>query len=359
MRVGKRILVIGVMVLAFIFGMVGITPETAVSADKIILKVASRFPPPPTDASRFLVHWLDGVKERSKGRIDFQYYWGGSMVTAPEELSMLGKRAFDIGTVSYLAQPGLTPLGTVDWAVPFNTVNGERSLAAKKKLYEEIPAVMKELTNFNIQPVIWFPMKQFWLYTKAPINSLDDLKGKKIGCSGKDLTRYMKAAGATTVGNLVGEKYEMLQRGVTDGELMDLFFMTDYKIYEVVKYLYKLNLCRSVTTAYAVNMDTWKGLPEDIKKIMVEQALVTEKWELDMESAWFAENLKKWEAAGVKIGSLPAAEELKWANLIKDNPQIWADEQEKKGLPGKKVMSLYIETLEKLGEKMPIKYTIK
>jgi TRAP-type C4-dicarboxylate transport system substrate-binding protein len=106
-------------------------------------------------------------------------------------------------------------------------------------------------------------------------------------------------------------------------------------------------------------MDTWKGLPEDIKKIMLEQALVTEKWELDMESTWFAENLKKWEAAGVKIGSLPAAEELKWANLIKDNPQIWADEQEKKGLPGKKVMSLYIETLEKLGEKMPIKYTIK
>jgi TRAP-type transport system periplasmic protein len=359
MRVGKQLLVLGVMLLALIGGMLVISPATAVSADKIILKVATRFPPPPSDASRFLVHWLDGVKERSKGRIDFQYYWGGSMVSAPEELSMLGKGVFDIGVISYLAQPGLTPLGTVDWAVPFGTVNGARSLAAKRKLYQEIPAVMKELTDRNVLPLSWFPMKQFWLYTKVPISSLDDLKGKKIGASGKSLTLYMKATGATTVGNLVGEKYEMLKTGVTDGELMDFFFMTDYKIYEVVKYAYKLNLARVIPHPYAVNMDTWKRLPEDIKKIMVEEALATEKWELDMEATWFAENQKKWEAAGVKFSTFPAAEEAKWANLLKDTPQTWADEQESKGLPGKKVMSLYIETLEKLGEKMPIKYTIK
>jgi TRAP-type transport system periplasmic protein len=359
MRGRKQIWVIGVMAFALITGVLGIFPETVVSADKITLKVATRFPPPPSDASRFIKHWLDSVKERSGGRIDFQYYWGGSMVSAPEELSMLAKRAFDIGVISYLAQPGLTPLGTVDWAVPFNTMDGSRSLAAKKKLYQEIPAVMNELTGNNVLPLNWFPMKQYWLYTKAPINSLAELKGKKIGASGKYLTLYMKATGAVTVGNLVGEKYEMLQRGVTDGELMDFFFMTDYKIYEVVKYVYKLNLLRVLPHPNAINMDAWKGLPEDIKKIMIEEAQNTEKWELEMESKWFAENIEKWEKAGVKISTLPAAEEVKWANLIKDTPQNWADEQEKKGLPGKKVMSLYIETLEKLGEKIPVKYQIK
>ncbi|MBW1785113.1 MAG: TRAP transporter substrate-binding protein DctP [Deltaproteobacteria bacterium] len=335
-------------------------PEQVRAAGKpIVLKVANRFPPPPSDASRFVLEWCERVKKKSGGRVDFKYYWGGSMVSAPEELSMLGNRVFDIGVVSWVVQPGITPLGTVDWAVPFNTSDCNISLQAKKGLYAEIPEIMAELTKQNVKPMLWFPMKQFWLYTKFPINTLDDLKGKKIGCSGRNLTRFMKACGAVTVSNLVGDKYEMLQRGVTEGDLMSFFFMTDFKLYEVVNYLYKINIGRAVTVAYSVNMDTWKSLPKDIQDIMTQEARATEEWECAMEPIWAKEKMQKWIDAGVKIGSLPREEEVKWAERLKGHPQKWADEYEAKGLPGKKVMSRYIQLLQENGEDMHVKYEIK
>ena len=360
MKSGRmKILVVLLMTASMIvFGLA--SPNGALSKDKpIVLKVATRFPPPPSDCSRFGDHWLESVKERCGERIDFKYYWGGSMVSAPEELSMLENRAFDIGTISWVVQPGITPLGTVDWAVPFNTVDCSISLKAKKQLYEKIPAIKEEITRHNMIPILWFPMKPFWLYTKFPIKTLDDLKGKKIGCSGRNLTKYMKATGAVTVSNLVGDKYEMLQRGLTEGDLMSFFFMTDFKVYEVVKYLYKINLGRAVTVVYCVNKDAWNSLPPDIRQIMIEEAAKAEEWECANEPAWVEENLKKWRDAGVTVSTLPMEEEIKWAQLLKDHPRNWADEYEAKNLPGKEVMSLYINGLQEFGEDMPFTYEIK
>jgi TRAP-type C4-dicarboxylate transport system substrate-binding protein len=250
-------------------------------------------------------------------------------------------------------------LGTVDWAVPFNTADCTRSLTAKKRLFEDIPAVMEELTRHNIRPLLWHPMNPYWMYTKIPINKLEDLKGKKIGGSGRNIPAYIKAAGAIPVSNVVAEKYEMLQRGVTEGDVMSFFNMTDYKVYEVVKYLYMVNINRAVTSVLCINGDSWNAMPEDIQKIMLEEAIATEKWECQMEPQWMEEHFKKWRDAGVKIGTLPREEIAKWAELIKDHPQNWANEWQSKGLPGKKVMNRYLEILEELGEEMPIKYKIK
>jgi TRAP-type transport system periplasmic protein len=355
----KRLLVC-LLGMALITALSFIAPNPAICKDKTItIRMANPFPPPPADNSRLFMHWADRVKERSGGRIDFKTYFGGSLVTAPETLSMLENRAFDMGIVCWLYQPGITPLGTVDWAVPFNTSDCTRSIQSKKRLFEDVPEVMKELTSHNIRPILWHAMKPYWLYTKFPINKLSDLKGKKIGCSGRNLPVYVKAAGAIPVSNVVAEKYEMLQRGVTEGDVMSFFFMTDFKVYEVVKYLYKINIGRSVTSVYCIHEDTWNALPKDVQKIMVEEALAAEKWECEMESTWLKENFKKWTDAGVTIGTLSAEEELKWAELIKEHPQNWANEYEAKGLPGKKVMSHYIELLDQLGEKMPLKYEIK
>jgi TRAP-type C4-dicarboxylate transport system substrate-binding protein len=208
-------------------------------------------------------------------------------------------------------------------------------------------------------PLLWWAMKPYWLYTKFPVTKLEDFKGKKIGASGRDIPVYVKATGAIPVSNVVAEKYEMLQRGVTEGDCMDVFMMTDYKVYEVVKYLYATSVNRAVTNAFCIHKDSWNALPENIQTIMLEEAAAAEKWECQMEAQWMKENFKKWRDAGVKIGTLPEKEVAKWGELIKGHPQKWANELEAKSLPGKKVIKRYIEILEELGEKMPIKYTIK
>jgi len=329
-----------------------VVPSPASSkSETITLRVATPFPPPPADNSRFFMHWANRVKERSGNKIDFKTYFGGSLVSPAETLSMLENRAFDIGIVCWLYQAGITPLGTVDWAVPFNTTDCLRSTKSKMQLFEDVPAIMKELTSHHIKPLLWHPMKPYWLYTKFPVNKLSDLKGRKIGGSGRDLPVYLKAVGAIPIGAPVPEIYEMLERGVIEGDLMSFFFVTDCKVYEVVDYLYTLNLGRSVTTAFCIHEDVWNKLSKDIQTIMLEEATAVQKWECEMESTWMKEKFEIWRNAGVKIGSFSEELERKWAHLIKDYPQQWVDMYEAKGLPAKRVMTHYIELLEQLGEK--------
>lgn len=357
-RVNKPALLL--LTVALAIGLYAVDSNTAAAKDKTItLRVANPFPPPPADANRQFEHFANRVKERAQGRIDFKYYWGGSLVTAPETLSMLSNKSFDMGIVCWLYQPGITPLGTMDWAVPFNTTDCTRSVVGKKRVFEEIPAVMEELTRHNIKPFLWWGMKPYWLYTKFPVTKIEDLKGKKIGASGRDIPVYIRATGAIPISNVVAEKYEMLQRGLTEGDCMDFFMMTDYKIYEVVKYLYPININRAVTSVFCIHNDSWNAIPEDIQKIMLEEAVAAEKWECQMEAQWMEENFKIWRNAGVKIGTLSEEEVVKWAELIKNHPQNWANELEAKGLPGKKVIRRYIEILEELGEKLPIQYKIE
>jgi hypothetical protein len=51
---------------------------------------------------------------------------------------------------------------------------------------------------------------------------------------------------------------------------------------------------------------------------------------------------------------MPEAERAKWAALLPDYPKQWIDDMEAKGLPGKRIMTTYLDILEELGWK-PVK----
>jgi len=111
-----------------------------------------------------------------------------------------------------------------------------------------------------------------FLTTKKPIEKPEDLKGLKIRVIENPLyIATMRAFGANAVPMAWPEVYTALDQGTIDGVETNYAGMYDAKQYEVTK-------CLAVTdhiyTAVVVmmNLKTFKSLPEDMQKVMMDAA---------------------------------------------------------------------------------------
>ena len=55
----------------------------------------------------------------------------------------------------------------------------------------------------------------------------------------------------------------------------------------------------------------------------------------------------RYEKHGGKISELPAAERAKWANSMENIAKEWAEDLEKKGIPGKAILTAYMDIMRK------------
>ena len=107
-----------------------------------------------------------------------------------------------------------------------------------------------------------------YVLTKEPINSLDDLKGKKIRAPGMYGT-FFRNLGAAPVNMAYGEVYTGLATGVIWGvDAMNILDHQGGKFHEIAKYLYPLPITGSQTFPILVNLEAWNNLPKDLQAIL-------------------------------------------------------------------------------------------
>ncbi len=162
--------------------------------------------------------------------------------------------------------------------------------------------LLKEGEDFRLMGLCYYDAGSRSFYTKdAPVNSPDDLVGKKI--------RVMKSATAVNMVNALGgsptpisfgELYSALQQGVVDGAENNppSFFFSRH--YEVCKY-YSLDEHTSVPDVLLVSLTWWNELSAQEKKWLKEAALESVPVQRKLWSDSEEESLKAVEAEGVTI----------------------------------------------------------
>jgi len=187
-----------------------------------------------------------------------------------------------------------------------------------------------------------------WLHTtpgiklitrKKPVRSLEDLKGLKIRVSGATAVKMGKALGFTPVSMDIGDLYLGLEKGVIDGVALPSEILVSRRLGEVTKYVTNIDLGHDAFFV-VMNEKSWKGLPDDVKKVFEE---LSGEWAVEFTGkAWDKfdqEAVGQNKAAGIEYLELEAAEKAKWKNLLAPVKDEYAAELEAKGLPGKKVLS--------------------
>lgn len=111
------------------------------------------------------------------------------------------------------------------------------------------------------------------MYTKKPVEKVDDLKGMKIRVqTSKTMVRMTELLGGSPSPLSFGEIYTALQQGVVDGAENNLISYADSKHYEVAPY-FTFDEHSISPDVLIMNINAWNKLTDEEKKIVKQAAL--------------------------------------------------------------------------------------
>ncbi len=183
------------------------------------------------------------------------------------------------------------------------------------------------------------------MHTKFPVNTLADLKDKKIRLGGGLVNELAARLGVTPVSASAPKSYEMLQQGVVDGTFLPLGEQKFFRLAEVTSDLTIFpNDLYTTTFSIVMNPDFFDDLsPEDQKAIM---SVSGEKLSRLAGKAWQdaeQEGLDYAKANGVHIARLsnddPRVVEMN--QIIKGIDQFWMDSVKDRGVDAEAALASF------------------
>ena len=180
------------------------------------------------------------------------------------------------------------------------------------------------------------------IYSRVPINSVADFKGKKIRFASITNKQLLDAMGAVPMLIPPPESQDALAKGIADGAGFPHEAGFAYKLAAVAPYAIEPPLA-SATFALVMNPAKYNSLPPDLRAILDKEAGVAGA--MDFAKDWqafegFARNFEITKS-GLKIITLPPAEVAKMKALSKPIIESALDKLEKEGKPARAFFAAY------------------
>ena len=144
---------------------------------------------------------------------------------------------------------------------------------------------------------------------KAPIRHLADFKGKKIRVlASKFQTVPIERLGATPVAMTLGDVVPALQQGAIDGAVGGIVVFTPMHFNDAAKYVTETGQ-PAVFVAVEISKSWYQSLPEDLQKLVDNDAAAGQAAIGPLASEIVAKARKGWTDTGGELISLPADEQ--------------------------------------------------
>ena len=189
-------------------------------------------------------------------------------------------------------------------------------------------------------------METYHLLTNFPVNSLEDLKGRKILAPGPS-ANWIKHLGAVPVNGALPTYYNQVQTGVADGMVVIITGAFPNKHYEVAPYVTLVGIGAHMTGGLGFNKDVWDGLSDDVRKVLTELGEEYTVAHAEEVEARYQTFLKKLPEVGATVTELPAAEVEKWKATMPNIAGDWAAANADKGAPD--LIKAYMEKVKAAG----------
>lgn len=216
--------------------------------------------------------WEDfskSVQEKTNGRVEFELTSLPELGFGGAELIRMMKRGIvDVAEIygGYVA--GEVPLMEI-LELPGIFKDGEMAQKAIMAWKDSESEILKQRADAVVLAMSAYPDQAF--FTKKPINSLADFKGLKTRVHSVALSRLVAGLGGEPLTIAFAEVYTAMERGTVDAAITGTKPGYDQRWYEVAEYLVGPISMRP-HVAFAINRKVWNKMPEDIQKIMREEA---------------------------------------------------------------------------------------
>ena len=285
------------------------------------------------------------LAKTGKYKINWNKAFGGQIVKPKHVLEGIQKGLGDIGVVTTVFHQDKVPLQAIAYVTPFVTTDPTLVAHTMDGLAAKFPAVKKAWRDYNqIYLTSMAVFDSYQVFSKKPIGKLSDFKGLKINGAGINL-RYLQGLGSAGVGGSLVTYYQNLNTGVVDGALIWPEAAMAFKLNEVAPNMLKGNLGSANSKAVTVNADTWKRLPEEVRLALHTAAIAYRDHMGKLATERGASSDQGFRKQGGRITDLPEEERKAWADGMPNIAKKWAADLEKKGIPGKEILTNYMDTM--------------
>jgi len=259
----------------------------------------------------FYQAFADRVKSATGGRINIKLYGSGEIVPVMEMWDAVSKGVVEMAWSFGSYWVGKTPLAGVSTGLPGTCVDF-RDAHAHKYYNGVFEIIQQEYAKHNIYLLNCLPTTEGVIFTKFPVRSVDDLKGKKVRATGFE-GEVAAALGMSVVSLPVAEVVQALESGAIDAVIMGGY--ATGKVYGTGKptgNVVSPPINEGSGEELIMNLDVWKSLPEDLQTTLTAVARWTALDRVGFSAVIAARDLK-WmkDTWGLKEWRLPQSDIVK------------------------------------------------
>ena len=350
MKINRRVLLAATLVA----GIGGAHLTTANAAETIKMIAIDGYPARAMWVKEFSKFFIPRVNEElaksGNFMIEWQEAYGGTIVKPKGVLDGIKFGLGDIGIVTTIFHNSKLPSQGISAVTPFIAPDARIVAKAVDEIAREFPQMAKELDAQNqVYLATGVVLDTYQLFSKNPINSLADLKGKKVAGAGYNL-RYLEGIeGAAGVRGGLPKFYNMVQTGVVDAAMLWPEAAKTFKIAEVAPYMLKVDLGAVNSKTVTVNKDTWAKLPDEVKETLKKVAVEYRDHIASVAMDRAKASLDAYKAGGGTVVVLSEEARLAWAKSMPNIAVDWAKKLDGSGAPGSDMLKAYIGKLKAAG----------
>jgi TRAP-type C4-dicarboxylate transport system substrate-binding protein len=302
---------------------------TAASA-QITLNLNSQMPEsaPASEIDRW---FADEVARRTDGAVEIKIFYSGTLGRPLESLSLMREGAIDMA----VASPGYfssdIPFTAIPNSFPMSLFSVNQARVVMERLMEEEPELAAEQERNGVRALFFHNLNPYYLLSKEPILTAEDLKGQRTRSWGSDFPRFVSGAGAVPVTLGLSEVYEALSNGAVDVVPFSYDYIQTYRLHEVAGHVTTAPVHIAVTAPIWISTAAWDRLSPEQQKIMLEVAdkAAEKDYELTLKAGeearqFLADN-------GVEFHEFPEEEMDKLRAVVPDYFGEWIAKMEEQG----------------------------
>ena len=322
-------------------------------AETLRIKVAAASPETATYVGTFKRNVVPAIDKRLKAsgkgfRIRWTHAYDGKLARSDEIFEAVAQGIGGAGLIRKELEPANLPLEAYAVHMPFTDVTRGQIAQVDAKLRGEVPELNRAYERHNQVFIASGVEDSLHLFAKFPMTRVRDLKNRKLGSRGS-FAQWLRGTGAVTVDAAIERSRADLKKGMYQGYLIGIVPGYVHKTYTAARFFTRIDFGPMPASAITFNGNAWLKIPAHARRIIREEAGRWSQYQTAVDLVKRSRFLGIMKRKGVAELTLPRAEREKWASLMPNIAQEWADRLDRRGLPGTGLMTAYMDELRDRG----------
>ena len=312
-------------------------PVNAVQSAQVIKVKAHSWMPETHTLVQRMIWWGDRVTKMTEGKVQFEYFHGGTLAKYREAVPALKSRLFDVGIINPPVDPKMFP----SWMalnMPWLPTSDSKVICEASNEFAEWGEARAEFERNNIKYLCKLTAGARVILSRKPIRNLGEAKGIRVRESEKYAAAMWQSVGMNPVAMSTAEVYDALAKGGIDATTSTISAFASWGYAEVAKYLILLPV-NSAGLTLAINLDSWKILPKNVQEAMTKaRDEITMHSDKVMKEAE-AKIISDWKKQGVEVITFSKEEMTKFYSNAEPIHEEWI--KSAKGVPAREAHEIW------------------